>query len=58
MTTKCGCYACEREIEIEQGKLIDLPYDELIGQVFICNECLAQEEALEERFGGGFEYEL
>ena len=55
MTTKqkeqmCDCYCCEREVPISQGAMRDLPYDEFIGQVFLCNECIAHDEAIIERF--------
>ena len=44
--TTCGCYSCENEVPIYEGQMVDLPYDELIGQVFICDECLRAEELI------------
>ena len=48
------CYACEKETS--QGIFRDLPYDEYVGQVFICNDCLQEEAKLME--GRGEEYDL
>jgi hypothetical protein len=60
MPTKqvCECYSCEREVPVEQGAMRDLPYDEYIGQVFLCNECIAHDEAIIERFESGEQDDL
>jgi len=49
----CECYSCEQEVSISQGAMRDLPYEEIIGQVFLCNECIAHEEDIEQRFESG-----
>ena len=49
---KCDCYSCEKEVNVSQGAMRDLPFDEYIGQVFLCNECIAHDEAIIERFSG------
>jgi hypothetical protein len=55
-TTKeqlCECYSCEKEVPISQGAMRDLPYDEYIGQVFLCSECIAHDDEIVARFESG-----
>lgn len=52
----CGCYSCEREVPTDQGRM-EFLFDEYVGQVFLCNECLEQEDNLNQRFENGYEYE-
>jgi hypothetical protein len=40
------CYSCGKETT--QGQMRDLPYDEYIGQVFLCLECCKAEDRLME----------
>jgi hypothetical protein len=51
------CYSCEIEVPISQGAFRDLPFDEL-GQVFLCKDCIAHDEAIIERFESGEPYDL
>ena len=45
------CYCCERGVPVSQGAYRDLPYDEFVGQVFLCNECLEEDAKLMEGRG-------
>lgn len=62
MTTKveptCECYSCENEVPISQGAMRDLPYDEMIGQVFLCAACVAHDDKILERFESGEQDDL
>lgn len=56
MTTKTmtyPCYVCGKEVAAEDGGMRDLPFEEYIGQVFLCNECIAEDERIMERFESG-----
>lgn len=47
------CDTCGKEVTLEQGQMRDLPYDELIGQVFLCLECAKEDNRILERFESG-----
>lgn len=47
------CYSCDKEVPIEQGAMRDLPFDEMLGQVFLCSDCIAHDDEIVGRFESG-----